>query len=236
MPGTGMLSTQGSAPAHGSSPSPSGENPNNWTHMQHWAEYKLTLPLAPPYSVFSSALLPLHRLLISHFLHLISSDWAKLEMELSGGQLDSKSLCLCATRIHHLLFCFLWVITRVNSYAGLDVKIQPHQMQTFPVHFPSPYSIGLIHCYPSPPSPGLTKADSSNCPSGIKSVYSFLNLTQNYYFWQLNFFSMLDTNILISCYLSWGEIKFYTRHSQWQGNMFSGDWFKGTVIGKWLMS
>lgn len=67
----------------GAHPSPSGGSTNNWTHMQHWAEYKFNFPSA--LHIQSSPLLlpPLHHplFLVSYVLFLFLTG-AKLEMEL----------------------------------------------------------------------------------------------------------------------------------------------------------
>lgn len=175
----------------GAHPSSSGENPNNWTHMQHWAEYKFNFPMALP---IQSSLLsflfitPYFSFLTSYFSFWLELSW---KWNFSGGQLDSKSPLLMCHSIHHLLFCFLWVTT-CELHMGSMWKSSPIKCRPFPVHFPSPFiPLVFIHCYPSPaPLPQVwQKQILQNCPSG--TVYFILNLTQNYYFWQLNFSACL---------------------------------------------
>ena len=64
------------------------------------------------------------------------------------------------------------------------------------------YSIGLYSLLPltAPPPPGLTKADSSKL-SFWDCLFHF-ELDTKLLFLTVELFSMLDTNILISCYLS----------------------------------
>ena len=69
----------------GAHPSSSGENPNNWTHMQHWAEYKFNFPMALP---IQSSLLsflfitPYFSFLTSYFSFWLELSW---KWNFSGG-------------------------------------------------------------------------------------------------------------------------------------------------------
>lgn len=96
-------------------------------------------------------------------------------------------------------------------------KSSPIKCRAFPVpacHLSPPF-IALI--YRHPPSLnlrlGLTKADSSKS-SFWECLFHFELDTK---FLTGKLFSMLDTNILISCYLAEGEIEFYTGHLYRQG-------------------
>ena len=191
----------------GAHPSPSGDNTNNWTHMQHWAEYKFNFPTALP--IQSSPLLsflfitPYFSFLTSYFSFWLELSW---KWNFSGGQLDSKSPLLMCHSIHHLLFSFLWVTT-CELHMGSMWKSSPIKCRPFPVHFPSPlFHWSLFIATPHrPPSPGLTKADSSKL-SFWDCLFHF-ELDTKLLFLTVELFSMLDTNILISCYLSWGRDK-----------------------------
>lgn len=61
----------------------------------------------------------------------------------------------------------------------------------------------------------LTKADSSK--SSFWECLFHFELDTKLLFLTVELFSMLDTNILISCYLAEGEIEFYTGHLYRQG-------------------
>lgn len=132
---------------------------------------------------------PYFSFLTSYFSFWLELSW---KWNFSGGQLDSKSPLLMCHSIHHLLFCFLWVTT-CELHMGSMWKSSPIKCRPFPVHFPSPFTpLVFIHCCPSPPPPPYQvwqKQILQNCPSG--TVYFILNLTQNYYFWQLNFSACL---------------------------------------------
>lgn len=148
-------------------------------------EYKFTSKRRP-HSVFScspSSSLPLlHFYILFLFLTELSWKW-----NFSGGQLDSKSLCLCATRSITCYFAFCEL--RVN-YIWAPWKSSPIKCRPFPVHFLPFIPLVFIHCYPHrPPLPGLTKADSSKL-SFWDCLFHF-ELDTNYYFWQLNFSACL---------------------------------------------